>query len=74
MMTTTPDDARDLLIAAGISQGEITAEAIQMAQVYNEVVMRLFAKMLAERIAEKFFTDADGVFNVTRAKLQGDAS
>jgi hypothetical protein len=72
-MITTPDDARDLLLAAGVPQGEITAEAIQMAQVYNEVVMRLFAKMLAERIVEKFFTNTDGVFRAVGMKLKGSA-
>lgn len=69
-MITTTDDARALLLAAGVPEEEINAETIQIARVYNEIVTQSFTKLLAEQIAARFFNDEGGVFGAVKGKLE----
>lgn len=70
-MITTANDARDLLLAAGVPEDEIDAYSIQMAQLYNEIVMRKLAELLVQRIVERLFNDDEGVMKIIRERLKG---
>lgn len=56
-MITTEDDARQLLLAAGVPEPGINNDVIQVARLYNEILTRKFAELLAQRITARLFGD-----------------